>query len=420
MHRLNWDEARYYLDMRARQGFTIVQIVALCEFGGLTQPNAMGELPFLSLDTLRPNEAFFDHLVRVIEYAEQVGLYTAVLPTWGDKLTAPWGVGPRIFRVDNLGACQGYAAYVAQKLRHCTNVVWMLGGDRPVRTDKENWLPIWDAFAEGIKKNSDQSPMILYHPQAGEPTTSVLMGNVKWLSVNGMQSGHGSGHDTPVWNMIAHDYANFPPKPTLDLEPNYEDHPVNPWPLWDPADGYFNAGDVRRQTYRSVLAGGCGVTYGHHSVWQFAGHGAEALNHAKMDWRTALTRPGASQMVYLKKLMLSRPFFSRVPAPEMILSAERERGRHAVAARDKDGSYAFLFVPQPGMIVDVDVSLIRGTQPLGWWYNTLNGLAIPVEVKPKTPRQSFCAPVDGEDAVLVLDAADAKFAPPGLCDARSA
>jgi hypothetical protein len=72
------------------------------------------------------------------------------------------------------------------------------------------------------------------------------------------------------------------------------------------------------------------------------------------------------------------------------------------------------------MIVDVDVSLIRGTQPLGWWYNTLNGLAIPVEVKPKTPRQSFCAPVDGEDAVLVLDAADAEFAPPGLCDARSA
>jgi len=43
-----------------------------------------------------------------------------------------------------------------------------------------------------------------------------------------MQSGHGSGHDVPVWEMIAGDYALAPVKPTLDLEPNYEDHPYNP------------------------------------------------------------------------------------------------------------------------------------------------------------------------------------------------
>ena len=40
--------------------------------------------------------------------------------------------------------------------------------------------------------------------------------------MNGMQSGHGGGHDVPVWEMIAHDYSMSPAKPTLDLEPNYE------------------------------------------------------------------------------------------------------------------------------------------------------------------------------------------------------
>lgn len=32
-------------------------------------------------------------------------LYVALVPTWGDKLTAPWGAGPRLFRSDNLGEC---------------------------------------------------------------------------------------------------------------------------------------------------------------------------------------------------------------------------------------------------------------------------------------------------------------------------
>jgi hypothetical protein len=50
-----------------------------------------------------------------------------------------------------------------------------------------------------------------------------------------MQSGHGGGYDQPVWEWIARDFALTPAKPTMELEPNYEDHPYNPWPKWDPA-----------------------------------------------------------------------------------------------------------------------------------------------------------------------------------------
>src|SRR5580765_1832933 len=345
MHRLTWEDCQYYLASRARQGFTVIQMVALCEFDGLKQPNVLGQTPFKSLDLMEPNDLYFDRLVQVVNLAEHYGLYVAVLPTWGDKLTAPWGEGPRIFRQENLDSSHKYSRYLAQRLRSCRNVVWMLGGDRPAHVEGKspsNWLPVWNVFAEEIRENSDHPPLILYHPQPGEQSTSVLMRNVSWLSVNGMQSGHGTGHDVPVWDWVARDYAVSPAKPTLDLEPNYEDHPVSPWPKWNPANGYFVAADVRRQTYRSVFAGGCGVTYGHHSVWQFAGDAADAINHAYMDWRTALNRPGAAQMMFLRNLMLSRPYFSRRPAPEMVLSDERERGRHIVATRDESGSYAFI------------------------------------------------------------------------------
>lgn len=433
MHRLTWEESCGYLSSRARQGFSVVQIVALCEFDGITEPNILGEKPFVSIETLEPNEAYFNHLVRVVEYAERLGLYVAVLPTWGDKLTAPWGEGPRIFRTDNLQASHRYAAYITQKLGHCNNVIWMLGGDRPARLEGDvpdiareagfsagqNWLPVWNAFAEEIRRGSPHPPLILYHPNGGDRSTSVLMADVPWLSANGMQSGHNGGHDVPVWNLIARDYAVKPPKPTLDLEPNYEDHPVDPWPRWNPADGYFRAADVRRQTYRSVFAGGCGVTYGHHAIWQFAGAGAEPINHVDMDWRTAIERPGAAQMNFLRSLMLSRPYFSRVPAPEMVLSVEEERGRHVVATRDKDGSYAFIFVPQPGMNVQVDMSAVRGQRWKGWWYNPMTGLSIQAAVDPSSLKQTFRSPENGADVVLVLDAEDTAFPPPGLSGLHS-
>src|SRR5579871_356809 len=41
-HRLNREEADRYLENRARQGFTVVQAVAVAELDGHTVPNAYG------------------------------------------------------------------------------------------------------------------------------------------------------------------------------------------------------------------------------------------------------------------------------------------------------------------------------------------------------------------------------------------
>ena len=53
----------------------------------------------------------------------------ALLPSWGDKITAPWGAGPRLFTNDNLPAARGYGRYLANRLRAHRNVIWMLGGE---------------------------------------------------------------------------------------------------------------------------------------------------------------------------------------------------------------------------------------------------------------------------------------------------
>lgn len=128
--------------------------------------------------------------------------------------------------------------------------------------------------------------------------------------MNMIQSGHGGGHDVPTWAMITRDYQLSPAKPVIDAEPNYEDHPINPWPKYDPRNGYYRAYDVRKQLYRSVFAGACGVTYGHHSVWQFYSPREEKINYADRYWTNALDRPAAYQAGYLKKLIESRPYLA--------------------------------------------------------------------------------------------------------------
>ena len=434
LHALTWEESQYYLAERARQGFTVTQVVVLCETHGIHEPSAMGLTPFDPVDSMTPNERYFDHLVRVVDFAATQGIYVALLPAWGDKLTAPWGEGPRMFRADNLPVARRYAAYVAGKLRGRTNVLWTLGGDRPARVTaatsagmrarvvkagfsaEVDWRPIWEEFVEGIRSGSDRSPFFLYHPQAGTESTSVVLAGATWLAVNGMQSGHGDGHDLPVWEWVKRDVGVRPAKPTVDLEPNYEDHPVSPWPRWNPANGYFRDDDVRRQVYRAVFAGACGTTYGHHAVWQFASERDELINHADMDWRTAMQRPGGRQMIYLRELMLSRPYFGRREAPEMLpgQTGEEAHGLHAVATRGAEGRYAMVFFPQARQALEVEFGMVRGVVRRAWWFDPRTGGSMATAMPATGTRGVFRSPMGGADAVLVIDGAAEGFGPPGV------
>ena len=301
-HRLKLDEINRYLDNRSQKGFTVIQAVLLAEFNGLHKPNQYGELPLQNDDPTKPNEAYFQFVDTVVKMAAAKNLVMGLLPTWGDKVTKQWGEGPVVF--DSINA-YNYGLFLGKRYGNNPAVVWILGGDRPPVGDSSDWRPVWRQMARGILE-ADPDAFITYHPSGGSSTSKYLH-NEPWLDMNMMQSGHGSGHDVPVWEWITHDYALQPTKPTLDAEPNYEDHPVNPWPKWDPKNGYFRDYDVRKQTYRSVFAGAPGVTYGHHAVWQFWSPREEKINYADRYWTEAIDRPGAFQVGYLKKLILSRP-----------------------------------------------------------------------------------------------------------------
>lgn len=430
IHSLSQDEIDYYLTTRASQSYTVIQTVVLAEFDGLTRPTPEGWVPFVDMDPSRPNSAYFDKVAKTVERARELGLYVALLPSWGDKITYPWGAGPRLFTLDRLDVARAYGKYLGQRLKAYPNVIWMMGGDRPSRVDARSneyaqrtareagwtvpidWTPVWTAMVEGIREGYGSRALFSYHPMGGPDGTALDLPDVPWLAINGRQSGHGGGHDVPIWDAIARDYSLK--KPTLDLEPNYEDHPYNPWPSWDPASGYFDDYDVRKQVYRSVFAGAAGVTYGHHAVWQFAGGTRAGINHANMDWMTALHRPAARQMRYLRALIESRPYLSRIPDDSLITKGLGETYSRMVATRASDGSFAMIYFPLSNQRASISLERLTVAKFRTWWYDPRLGVAREFAAKPQDQLLPLQSPPNGPDWVLVIDDAGRGFRPPGI------
>ena len=408
-HRLTREEAAHFFAVRQAQRFTVIQAVVLAEFGGLNTPNAYGERPFIDNDPVRPNEAYFAYVDELIRLAAAHGLYVGLLPTWGDKVNRQWGGGPVVFDAEN---ARVYGQFLGARYRDQTNVIWILGGDRPAVHEERDYRPVWRAMAAGIDAATDGVALMTYHPSGGPLSTSAWLQDEAWLDVHMMQSGHGSGRDVPVWERIARDYNLTPVRPVLDGEPNYEDHPVSPWPTWDPASGYFRDHDVRKQLYRSVFAGGCGATYGHHAVWQFAGDQHGYINHAIHPWTEALLRPGATQVQYLRALLESRPYLTRIPDQGMLVSAAGEGAHHVRATRDDEGRYALVYLPLP-LPVTVRLGVLAGQDVVAWWYDPCSGAATRIGSFAAEGVRTFTPPGYRPDWVLVLDDAAQNFAVPG-------
>ena len=403
-HRLTREETERYLERRRLQGFTVIQAVALAELDGLDTPNAYGERPLQDHDPTRPNDRYFDHVDWVVRRAAEKGLVVGLLPTWGDKVvTESWGKGPVIFNPDRPDGARAYGRFLGARYRTAPNVIWILGGDRKAA----GFEPVWHAMAEGITAGSGGTHLMTYHPQGGR-SSSEWFHDAEWLDFNMLQSGHGR-RDLPNDEMIDGDYGRAPAKPVLDGEPRYENHPVD----WDPRAGWFDDFDVRQAMYWSVFAGGFGVTYGCHDVWQMMAPGREPISSARNSWYDVLDLPGAWDVVHLRRLLLSRPFFSRVP-DQGIVAGDAGTGEARIRASRGDG-YAFVYIPT-GRDVTVRTEWTDDAAIVAWWFDPRTGGARRIGERPGGGTHEFTPPgTPGRhnDWVLVLDAKSRGFGSPG-------
>ena len=264
---------------------------------------------------------------------------------------------------------------MAERYKDDPNIIWFIGGD--IRGDVKT--AEWEALATSIKA-IDKNHLMTFHPR-GRTTSATWFNNAPWLDFNMFQSGHrrygqrfGDG-DYPIeenteednWRFVERSMAMKPMKPVIDGEPIYEEIPHG---LHDENELLWKDYDVRRYAYWSVFAGSFGHTYGHNSIMQFIKPGVGGAYGAKKPWYDALNDPGYNQMKYLKNLMLTFPFFERVPDQSVIAGQNGERYDRAIATRGNDYLMVYNYTGRP---MEVDFSKISGAKKNAWWYTTKDG-----------------------------------------------
>ncbi|HKK75602.1 MAG TPA: glycoside hydrolase family 140 protein [Saprospiraceae bacterium] len=399
-HRCDREAASMYLEKRASQGFNVIQAVALAELDGLNTPNPYGERPLMDNDPNRPNERYFEHVDFIINKADELGLYIALLPTWGDKVNRKsWGVGPEVFNVENAAV---FGRWMGERYKDYDNIIWIIGGDRNPNPDS-NEVEIWNAMAEAIAAATGgyEECLMSFHPQPKEAGgSSTWFHQEKWLDFNMHQTGHCANQGT--YKHISHDYTLQPIKPVLDGEPLYEDHPncFNAREL-----GHSIPRDIRRIMYWNVFAGAFGQSYGCHDVWQMYTLDKEPINQPLRPWPEALDLPMANQVRHLKELMLSRPFFTRIPDQSLIVGKQPDDQTYKIATRDQGGTYAMVYLPVGGT-ANLNVSAMAQKRLSAWWFDPRTGSAFSAGKLKKGNQVTITAPSSGpgNDWVLVLDA----------------
>jgi len=403
--KLTREEADKYLEDRRQKGFNVIQVMVLHDLG---IKDAYGDSALINKKVDKPRVVkgtsltdktydYWDHVDYIVDLAASKGVYIAMVPVWGSAV-----------KDHHVNAVQAktYATFLAERYKNRPNIIWMNGGD----IAGSDSLKVWNTIGATLHR-LDPGHIITYHPR-GRTQSSIWFHNEDWLSFNVFQSGHRNyqqdtskndfkyGEDN--WKYVNVDYKKLPTKPTLDAEPSYEGIPQG---LHDTLQPRWTAADVRRYAYWSVFAGGCGYTYGDNSVMQFLlPHAKSSAYGAKVPWFGAINDPGSAQMQHVKKLMLSRPYFERVPDQSLIVAAKQgERYNRLLATRGKD--YAFIYTYN-GRNIPVVMGKIGGAKVKASWYDPRTGETKVIGNFVNTGTHEFNPPgevKDGNDWVLILD-----------------
>lgn len=400
-HRLNREDAERYLENRRQKGFTVIQAVLLAEIDGVREPNPYGDLPLTDQDPTKLNPAYFKHVDYVIKLAEKKGMYVALLPTWGDKVSNEHrGLGPQIFNPENAFT---YGQLLATRFRDTRNILWIIGGDWTA--DTPNTLASWKAMGRGVREGDAGRHLITFHPRGGR-NSSEWFHNEEWLDFNMHQSGHRRYIEN--YKAIERDYNLKPVKPTMDSEPRYETAGTRE------LERTITDYDVRQAAYWNLFAGGFGHTYGCQGIWQMHAPGRPARGPSSPKyWYDLIDLPGAWDMMHVRALMESRPMLTREPDQSILVSDPGVGSEHLQATRGE--GYAFVYSPK-GKPFRVAMDKIGATQTVAWWFDPRTGEAARIGSFDGKGDREFTPPSSGErdhDWILVIDNASRAYAPPG-------
>ena len=373
--KMDRSEVKGYLSSCAKAGYNVVQIQTI---SGVPSINAYGQLSNVSIsspwDFTNINKegvyGYWDHMDYIIKEAEYQGIYIAMDCIWGGLVKSG---------AITVEGAKSYGTFLANRYKDSPNIIWMIGGDIEGNKKPE----IWETLATTIK-SIDTKHLMTFHPR-GRCSSSQWWADASWIDFHMYQSGHRAygqrmgnksypipdNTEEDCWMYVDSTWSHKPIKPVVDGEPSYEDIPIG---LHYPDGPRWKASDVRRYAYWDVFAGAFGHTYGHNALMQMYKQG-EAVAYANTckPWYEAVQDSGCVQMQYLKQLMLTLPFFDRIPDQSVIYRDNGTRYNRLIATRGNDYLLVYNYTSRD---MNINLDIISGKKKNVWWMDTQNGALI--------------------------------------------
>jgi hypothetical protein len=173
-----------------------------------------------------------------------------------------------------------------------------------------------------------------------------------WLTFLVYQSGHSAEEPKVRWlpeGPHTADWLQSSPRPIINIEPNYEDHPSYG------SEVRITAADVRRASYWSMLVTpAAGVSYGHFSLWAWAserepvGQAIRRQSEYTLEpWWTVLDTPGARSMTMLRRYFKSGDWWKLRPAQDLLVEqpGAADARRFITVSRSETGDWTVAYLP---------------------------------------------------------------------------
>ncbi|MDB9025983.1 DUF4038 domain-containing protein [Parabacteroides distasonis] len=350
--KLSEKEAGEYIRLRKAQRFNVIQTM-------LVIPNSVNVYGLKAFkdnnDFTTLNEAYFDHVDRVLAEAEKENMLIAIAPLWIGCCLDGWGGDGLYLEKNSLENIRFLGEFIGRRFAAHQNVIWILGGDN----DPGVHRICVEVLAKAIKKEAPHQ-MQTYHASSTHSSTDIWM-NVDWLDFS-MVYTYFRGFNK-AWNCVQQDvyevcYAEYKKAagmPFILGESTYEGEHGD----------WGNDLQVRKQAWWAVLSGAAGHAYGSPNWKMIDGK-----------WKDIMKYPGANSLRHFYNFLSARKWYELIPDFDNNLAidgaAPYATNDYAVSAVSFDKKWAVMYIPSKRTI-RVNLKILKGNRISLRWYNPRTG-----------------------------------------------
>ncbi|HET8734958.1 MAG TPA: DUF4038 domain-containing protein [Pricia sp.] len=383
-----------YLEHRLDHHYTVIQYVTTQWRGA--EANAEGEKAFSGNGPLAINIDFFKRIDKRTDQINDNGLVAAPVLLWA----LPSGPGRHLspgYALPTQDAVR-LAKYIVARLQG-NHVVWLLGGDGNY---KDPYEQRWKHIGQQVFDSIDNAPVTL-HPQ-GSSWIGELFKEESWLDIIAYQSSHSNERRVVDWinkGPMANTWHRLPPRPFINMEPNYEE-----------INFKITAEDVRNASYWSLFATPVsGITYGANGIWPWIQNEGDLIeNHRNPEgrgpstWRKSIEFPGSRQIGLLSEFMQRYDWWTLRPAPGLLVGDPTSEGydRFIPVVSDNARDLVMAYVPHA---MPFTLRLPFAAKYRVQWFDPISGTMKNADFEPSNGAAQFEPPAD-QDWVLVLERAN--------------